>query len=206
MTRCVLSYWIACVPEAGRQVGSDGSAESPPNHFVRSLWRQRIDRVLGLAGLPKLATPADSYREPHFHFDSAFDSLGPHTSLFGYFQSERYFSSIAEGLREWFSPREPFGEAAAGMLTLIERSPLPVSVHVRRGDYLNPGTAEFHGILGEPYYREALDRLERAIGRGASCSSFPTIPWRRSRCSLSFRDPGLFMFVAILSVPGKTWP
>lgn len=165
-----------CVPEAGNQGGSAGSAEKPPNHFVRSLWRQRIDRVLGLAGLPKLAAPADSYREPHFHFDSAFDSLGPHTSLFGYFQSERYFSSIAESLREWFSPREPFGEAAAGMLTLIERSPLPVSVHVRRGDYLNPGTAEFHGILGEPYYREALDRLECTIGREAELFIFSDDP------------------------------
>ncbi|MEY9590268.1 hypothetical protein ABIA06_002559 [Bradyrhizobium yuanmingense] len=165
-----------CVPEAGQRDSLNGSAEKLPNHFARSLWGQRIDRVLKMAGLPKLAAPVDSYREPHFHFDTAFDSLGSHISLFGYFQSERYFSSISESLREWFSPRESFGEAAARMLTLIERSPMPVSVHVRRGDYLNPGTAEFHGILGEPYYREALDRLERAIGRKAELFIFSDDP------------------------------
>ena len=66
----------------------------------------------------------------------------PQTSLFGYFQSERYFSSIAGNLRDWFSPREPLGDAAAAALTRIEASRLPVSVHVRRGDYLNPGTHE----------------------------------------------------------------
>lgn len=165
-----------CVPEATSRSASNASAEKLPNHFARSLWRQRIDRVLGVARLPKLAPSADSYREPHFHFDPAFEALGAHTSLFGYFQSERYFSSIAGSLRDWFSPREPFGKAAADMLALIERSPLPVSVHVRRGDFLNPGTAEFHGILGESHYREAFDRLNRAIGQEAELFVFSDDP------------------------------
>ena len=119
---------------------------------------------------------AEEYREPYFHFDPAFEALGPQASLFGYFQSERYFASIARPLRDWFSPREPFGDAAAGVLARIERSRLPVSVHVRRGDYLNPGTAEFHGILGEPYYRQALARLTDAIGQDAELIVFSDDP------------------------------
>jgi hypothetical protein len=154
------------VPEADLASISKTGAGKPANYFVRSLWKQRIDRVLGRAGLPKLASSANQYREPHFHYDPAFEGLGPRTSLFGYFQSERYFDSIAERLRGWLLPREPFGAAAAEMLGRIERSRLPVSVHVRRGDYLNPGTAEFHGILGEPYYRQAIDRIEAALGEG----------------------------------------
>lgn len=149
-----------CVPEAGAHLTS---VEKPTNHFVRSLWRQRIDRVLGRAGLPKLAASGDQYREPHFHYDAAFEGLGPRTSLFGYFQSERYFSPIAETLRHCFSPREPLGSKAAEVLARIEHSVLPVSVHVRRGDYLNPGTAEVHGSLGESYYRQAIGRIESAL-------------------------------------------
>jgi Glycosyl transferase family 11 len=164
------------VPEAKPAVAAEAGAEKPPDRFARSVWKQRIDRVLGRAGLAKLAPSADNYREPHFHYDPAFEVLGPQTSLFGYFQSERYFASVSEPLRDWLSPREPLAAAAAGVLALIEASRLPVSVHVRRGDYLNPGTTEFHGILGEPYYRQALGRLEGAIGEGAELFIFSDDP------------------------------
>jgi hypothetical protein len=154
------------VPETELSSVFDTGAEKPPNHFVRSLWKQRIDRVLERVGLPKVAPSANHYCEPHFHYDPAFEGLGPQTSLFGYFQSERYFTSIAESLRGWFFPREPFGVAAAVMRERIDRCPLPVSIHIRRGDYLDPGTAEFHGILGESYYRQALNRIETVLGEG----------------------------------------
>jgi hypothetical protein len=160
------------VSEADLASAQLASAEKPTNHFVRSLWKQRIDRVLGRVGLPKLAPSANQYREPHFHYDPAFEGLGPQTSLFGYFQSERYFSSIAESLRSWFCPREPLGDTAAAALKAIAASRLPVSVHVRRGDYLNPGTLEHHGILGKPYYRDALTRLEAEIGQYAELFVF----------------------------------
>lgn len=160
------------VPEATTEAPSSAPAAKTSDCFSRSLWRQRVDRMLGLAGLPKPAMRSDEYREPHFHFDPAFETLGPQVALFGYFQSERYFASIAEGLRNWFAPREPLGDAAAAALTRIERSRLPISVHVRRGDYLKPGTTEFHGILDEPYYCEALGRLEEEIGRDAELFVF----------------------------------
>src|SRR6185437_10691060 len=93
-----------CVPEAVT-AGQEESARKPKANFERAKWKARIDRVLGRAGLPKLASSPIEYREPHFHYDPAFETLGPQTTLFGYFQSERYFCSIAENLREWFSPR-----------------------------------------------------------------------------------------------------
>jgi hypothetical protein len=96
--------------------------------------------------------------------------------LFGYFQSERYFNSIAESLRGWLAPREPLGVAAAAALQRIETSRLPVSVHVRRGDYLKPGTHEVHGILGESFYRQVFDRLESMIGNEAELFIFSDDP------------------------------
>jgi hypothetical protein len=153
------------VPEAA---GSSAQAEAKAKvvaNFLSAKWKGRFDRLRGKAGLPKLSPSPQEYREPHFHYDPAFEAVGPQTSLFGYFQSERYFGSIAADLRNWFSPREPFGGLAADMLGWIERSRLPVSVHVRRGDYLNPGTAEFHGVLGELYYRQGLERLEAEISQ-----------------------------------------
>jgi hypothetical protein len=163
------------VPEASSDASAAGG-EKAANRFRRALWRQRVDRVLARAGLPQLAPSVDEYREPHFHFDPAFETLGPQASLYGYFQSERYFVSIADGLRDWFLPREPFGEAAAGVLARIRDAVLPISVHVRRGDYLKPATAEVHGILGESYYRQALEHLESAIGHEAELFVFSDDP------------------------------
>jgi hypothetical protein len=160
------------VPEAAASSAQAEPIQKPEINFVRARWKARIDRLLEKAGLPKLATSLSEYREPHFHYDPAFEALGPQTTLFGYFQSERYFSSIAESLRDRFSPREPLGEAAAAALARIETCRLPISVHVRRGDYLNPGTAEVHGILGEPYYNEALACLEAGVGRDAELFVF----------------------------------
>ena len=159
------------VPEAVNSVQAE-FVQKPKANFERAKWKARIDRLLGRAGLPKLASSPNEYREPHFHYDPAFESLGPQTALFGYFQSERYFSSVAEDLRGWFLPGTPLGDAAAVALKRIEASRLPVSVHVRRGDYLNPGTIEYHGILGEPYYRNALARLEAVTNGDAELFVF----------------------------------
>ena len=159
------------VPEAAASAQRPG-VERPKENYSRAKWKARIDRVLGKAGLPKLATSLSEYREPHFHYDRTFEALGSQTTLFGYFQSERYFSSIAGRLRDWLAPREPLSGAAAAALKQIEASRLPVSMHVRRGDYLSPGTHEVHGILGELFYRQALDRLESVAGREAELFIF----------------------------------
>jgi Glycosyl transferase family 11 len=160
------------IPETAASTVEVEPAGQPEAKFARARWKARIDRALGKAGLPKLKQRLDEYREPHFHYDSAFETLGSKTALFGYFQSERYFSSIAGDLRNWFVPREALGEAAAVALKQIEASRLPVSIHVRRGDYLKPGTIEYHGVLGEPYYREALAHLEAWISREAELFVF----------------------------------
>jgi hypothetical protein len=163
------------VPEAMVPVQTE-SVERREENFARAKWKARIDRLLGRVGLPKLSQSPNEYREPHFHYDPAFETLGSRTSLFGYFQSERYFNSIAENLRVWFSPREPLGDATAAALKRIESSRQPVSVHIRRGDYLKPGTHEVHGVLGESYYRQVFDRLESMIGREAELFIFSDDP------------------------------
>jgi hypothetical protein len=176
------------VPEADAYNPLQAGAAKPANRFVRSLWKQRVDRVLKRVGLPALGASANDYREPHFHYDPAFEALGPEASLFGYFQSERYFSPIIDQLRGWFLPREPFGEAASAVLGRIEHSRMPISVHVRRGDYLNPGTAQFHGVLGETYYREAVKRIATALDEEADFYVFSDEPAAAEKI-LSFVPP-----------------
>jgi hypothetical protein len=85
-------------------------------------------------------------------------------SLYGYFQSERYFVDIADKLRDYFQPCDGFGPQAQAMADAIARSDMAVSVHIRRGDYVKSAkTARVHGTLGTNYYRKALHVLQGAV-------------------------------------------
>ena len=98
------------------------------------------------------------YEERSYHYDEAFESIGPGTLLIGYFQSERYFSDYGGRIRADIEPSAPPSAGFDVWAAAIRSSALPVSVHVRRGDFVsNPQTAEFHGICSGKYYRRALD-------------------------------------------------
>ncbi len=88
--------------------------------------------------------------------------------LNGYFQSEAYFPDggvrrkLAGIFADSISNRRqtgegPFGELAQRIGTDGSRA---VSLHIRRGDYLQPGTAETHGgICTEAYYEKAVSQI-----------------------------------------------
>ena len=151
----LLDRW--CVPKADLAGPSEAGSKKPASNFVRSRWRRRIDRVLGRAGLPELQPPANDYHEPHFHYDPAFEALGSQTALFGYFQSERYFSEIADKLRDFFQPCDALSPPAQLVADRIATTQHSVSVHIRRTDFItNPARISFHGWLDDVYYRRAL--------------------------------------------------
>ena len=79
------------------------------------------------------------YNEPRFGYDElpAQDNM----YLNGYFQSAKYFDDIREDLiKDIGVPKKNKG----------------IAVHVRRGDFLNKGTIEKHGVLNIGYYDVAL--------------------------------------------------
>jgi len=122
--------------------------------------RPNLHQVFRLDALPKLkyqAAPA-RYTEPHFHYDPVFWDQPDNTELQGYFQSARYFSRWSTQIREAFALVEPAdgrwvpdGGWEGNEWVSHER----VSIHVRRGDYLN--LKDHHPPLGMDYYRAAMD-------------------------------------------------
>ena len=82
------------------------------------------------------------------------------TYLEGFWQSEKYFSSIAPAIRNTFSFKEPLNEANAALAERIKTT-ASVSIHVRRGDYIsNPIASGYHGICEAPYYQNAIKYLQ----------------------------------------------
>jgi len=97
--------------------------------------------------------------ERAFHFDPGVLSLSDGVVLRGYWQSERYFSDVADRVRREFCwKREPTGTNAA-MIADIARCN-SVSLHIRRGDYLtNPDAREMHGVCSVDYYQRAVAHI-----------------------------------------------
>ncbi len=78
----------------------------------------------------------------------------------GYFACEKYYSDILGDLRERIRFPKSQNPANAQMAEEI-RSCRSVSVHIRRGDYLNQENAElFGGICTDAYYDAAIRRIK----------------------------------------------
>jgi len=134
---------------------------------VRSADHEDIDHVLGWRSSrimhrmllkPQLAWLRGSrfLLEPHFHFWDALRSAPSQCYIRGYWQSERYFANVANTIRQDFTFRLP-GEGDNLELAQQIASVNAVSIHIRRGDYVNnPKVVATHGVLSQDYYQAAI--------------------------------------------------
>lgn len=81
--------------------------------------------------------------------------------LHGYWQSEKYFSDIADILRRELTLKNPLGEISSSWLKKILDAECAVSLHVRHGDYLTPLIRNNSGILPLDYYKTCVDELKK---------------------------------------------
>lgn len=100
-------------------------------------------------------------KESGYHFDKElFDSCEDGVDLFGYFQSEKYFKNIENDIREDFTFRDDVIKTCKEFIDDEINSDEIISIHVRRGDYLN--LQSFHPVPSLEYYEFALNELPNA--------------------------------------------
>lgn len=78
----------------------------------------------------------------------------------GYFQSEDYFKKLRPELLLDFSLKAPLNDDNQKILAEIRRTD-SVSLHVRRGDYVN--LAHIYGVCGEKYYNRAVEYIKKQV-------------------------------------------
>jgi hypothetical protein len=119
-------------------------------------------------------------------FDSKVPALRGSLHLSGYWQSEQYFASSAAAIRSDFSLKSPLSPARQELLALIDAATAPVSIHVRRGDYVtSPSANAVHGTCEPSWYHEAMRRMLDRVG-DASFFVFSDEPqWARSNLQSS---------------------
>lgn len=122
------------------------------------VYASKLTRLLPNRTLKPLAAYV---KEPHFHVDpSVQQARAAMVILDGFWQSERYFASSAGVLRRELTFRRTPGPAFENFRRQIASAAVPVSVHIRRGDYVNhPEFSQSFGFLGLEYYERALAQL-----------------------------------------------
>jgi len=99
-------------------------------------------------------------KEKKLLFNPAFLHPNDHAYFDGYFQSEKYFLSIRNILIKSFTLKSTLSVEAQQIKKVIEASGVSISLHVRRGDYINNSTTnKIHGTCPLDYYQNAMSLL-----------------------------------------------
>ena len=102
------------------------------------------------------------YKEKHFAYQSGFEKLGSNVYLKGYWQSERYFSTIANQVKDLFTLQPHFYSNIIPLIEEINQTE-SVSIHVRKGDYLQHPYSDYYASLESTYYNNALAALQENL-------------------------------------------
>ena len=109
-------------------------------------------------------------QEPHFHFSKElFEQCPDNVSLYGFFQSWRYFDHIADTIREDYTFHDEHLIPCQEMMQELEGQE-PIMLHVRRGDpsltdprgfkWSYTQCSDQHPVQPIEYYEKALSKFD----------------------------------------------
>ena len=95
----------------------------------------------------------------------------------GYWQTEKYFKNIESIIRENFTLKNSLAESAQKIENLIiqtkKENKVPVSIHVRRSDYVNiKSNKDFFNVCDVEYYKNAFSEITKLINSPVSLFIF----------------------------------
>ncbi len=126
------------------------------NRIYWKLWR------LGIMP-PKL------FRQKGLGYDSRINKIGNNTYLIGYWQTEKFFQDCNSIIRSDFTFKNSPSHKNLEIFQEIIETPSSISLHIRRGDYLDKKNLNIHGVCSQISYQKAVTRI------GEHCSNTPTV-------------------------------
>lgn len=96
-------------------------------------------------------------QEKFYHFDRNLLSIRHSAFVKGYFQTEKYFKEIEPIVRQEFTFKNEPDAANQKLLEQIKDIKVPVSLHIRRGDFVNNPT---HPLQDESFFQKAFCTLK----------------------------------------------
>lgn len=130
-------------------------------HWCRSTWDYALDAYDIKVDLVKPQPVRRVYTEASFSYDCKALEQPADSYFIGYWQSAGYFLDPL-GLRKQIQLKNAPSELTQGVADKLKNEN-SCFIHVRRGDYTNPGTAAIHGILGMDYYNRAIEYVMEKV-------------------------------------------
>jgi hypothetical protein len=155
-------YALSCFNVTEQFATAEELEAARPAQLTRTeRWGVAVARALRLRGHVRRQTRPDRvHAPPTFAYYPDFGGLPDGTCLEGMFQSERFFTDVADLLRLHFSFRYPAPPEVAALADRIRAKP-SAALHFRRGDYArDPSFARELGVVGVDYY-QAAEKLIR---------------------------------------------
>jgi hypothetical protein len=110
----------------------------------------------------KRVQSSNYFFENGLNFNPAINKISNKCYISGYWQSYKYFQNIENIIKDNF--RFPILEDAKNKKIIKEiQSSNSVSIHLRRGDFLNVNTHSIHGTCSLEYYQGAISYIENKI-------------------------------------------
>jgi hypothetical protein len=102
-------------------------------------------------------------------------------SVFGFFQSSKYFNEYADELRSLFTPSSNVQKTMAEKYAvLLANSSDYAVVHIRRGDYFHGVNVPIHGVITESYYQRAMTLMSEQNPSIQFLVFSDDLPWCRT--------------------------
>lgn len=141
--------------------GEVASLSDLDNDFISPTLKNQIMRRIEIF----LGFPSNFFliQEKSLKFDPNILQTPDNCYLDGYWGSEKYFGHIDKVIRNELRIIEPIDPINLKYLEKITNGN-SVSIHVRRGDFVNIQTnLQFHGVCSLKYYSEAIDYIANKV-------------------------------------------
>jgi hypothetical protein len=131
-----------------------------PESKFRDQWNDhQLFEAFNLTNLnTRKILPANYYQEEQFHYDQDYvDNCPDNVNVYGYFQTEKYFSHISDSIREDFTFKSEILDPCKNAFDFDEL----ISLHIRRTDFVEK--SDDHPPCSLEYYQKALEQFNSNI-------------------------------------------
>jgi len=150
--------------------------------------KQQKQRYFGHSIFSRINTKISRIRyvgEKSFRYDPAIFSLKGNLYLDGFWQTEKYFQQNEELIRQHLSFKAEPDDDNRRLAHLIENMPA-VSLHIRRGDYVNGDVPTYHNLCTLDYYHMAIKRILTVEKNPTFFIFSDDICWTKQNLNLKF--------------------
>lgn len=173
------------------QISTEIATEDEIYYYKKNRW---LLSLLKTFQQPQLKYPQWLGQIIEYHGSDFFPQVLQPTKrayLDGYWQSERYFSSIAPVIRQEFQLAQPFSDENKSWVEKVNQ-PSAVSVHIRRQDYVfNAQINSKYYVCDPEYYKQAAVYLSQQIPNAYFIIFSDDLSWARQ--NMDFLSPASFV-------------